>query len=760
VTAGGRYDALLRGDARFVADLDLADRLHLVFVRSPVAHARIAAVEKAAAAGAPGVRGVFTATELPTLPVWEIQLIPEVLAQPALAVDVVRYAGERVVAVVADSLGAALDAAELVVVDYEPLPAVTDPRAAGEPGAPLLVSGHGSNVALSWGADGSGVRGPEPGEPFAGSGTVGSGVVVRTELRIGRLAVAPMEGHAVLAVPDGDRLVVHLSTQVPHAARVQIARSLGLPPERVRVVAPHVGGGFGGKAHGGVGEHVVTAAAALRLGRPVQFIEDRAANLATMHGRGVLLRGELRATREGRLVGLRVEETCDAGAYPATGAVEPGKTGLMLGGPYRVPAVDFSARSVLTNLAPAGAYRGPGRAEATAFLERSMDALAARVGLDPVEVRRRNLIGPDEYPYETATGLHYDAGDLPLLLDTLLEKGDHDGWRARQVERRAASTDGPLLGIGLAVVVDSSAWFARRQSATVAIDDTGVVEVRSATASAGQQHEILLRTVVDGVLGVGAGSIAVVEGDTDVTPPSDGSMGSRSTQLAGTASRLAAQEVLVLARRVAAELLEAAEEDLEHRGDSFHVRGVPSRGVTFAELARHARVEGEELTAMCVFDQPDAAYPSAAHLSVVEVDAATGRVTPLRHVAVTDCGCVVDPPGAEGQVVGAAVQGIAQALYERVVHADDGTPLGTSLAEYLVPSAAEVPAIEAHFVVTPSPRNPLGAKGVGEIGMLAAPAAVHGAVLDALVPFGVRHLDLPCTPESVWRALQDLRGSA
>ena len=575
----GRYDALLTGAARFVADVDVADRLHLVFVRSPVAHTCITAIETAPAAAAPGVRGVFTAADLPMLPIWEIQLIPEALAQPPLAVDVVRYVGERVVAVVAESLAAALDAAELVVVELDQLPVVRDVAAAVAPGAPVLFPEHGSNVALEW---------PSEGDP---PGFDGSEIVVRTELRIPRLAVAPMEGHAALAVPDGDgSLAVWLSTQVPHGARVQLARSLQMPLEAVRVIAPHVGGGFGGKAHGGIADHVVTAAAAQHLGRPVQFIEDRGANLATMHGRGVVLRGELHARRDGRVVGLRAEELCDAGAYPATGSVEPGKTRLMAGGPYRIPAIEFTARSVMTNLAPTGAYRGPGRAEATALLERSMDLLAAELDIDPVEVRRRNLITTDEYPYATATGLHYDSGDYTRLLDTVLERGDYDGWRARQRERRdrGDARAGPLLGVGLSVVVDSTAWFSRRQAATVEITEAGDVEVRSATASAGQQHEIALRAVVDGVLPVGADRIHVVEGDTGRAPASDGSMGSRSTQLAGTAARLAAAEVLAKARRVAATMLEAAEDDLVLLDGAFSVRGVPARGVGLSEVAIRA----------------------------------------------------------------------------------------------------------------------------------------------------------------------------
>ena len=429
-------------------------------------------------------------------------------------------------------------------------------------------------------------------------------------------------------------------------------------------------------------------------------------------------------------------------------------------GPYRIAAVDFTARSVLTNLAPAGAYRGPGRAEATSLLERSMDMLAAELGLDPVELRRRNLIASDEYPYTTPTGLHYDSGDYGLLLDTLVERGGYDGWRERQAELRAQGST-TLLGIGVSVVVDSTAWFARRQAASVAITDRGTVEVRSATASAGQQHEVMLATLVTEVLPVARELIEVVEADTDRSPASDGSMGSRSTQLAGTAVRQAAEIVATAARRVAAHVLEAAEDDVVFHDDALIVRGVPAR------RGRARRVGGprgglgtsdrrdEALEALCVFDQPDAAYPSAAHLSVVEVDTETGRVVPVRHVAVTDCGRVVDEPAASGQVVGAAVQGIAQVLSERATHTADGVPLATSLAEYLVPSAAEVPAIETHWVATPSPRNPLGAKGVGEIGMIAAPAAVHNAVVDALSPLGIRHLDVPCTPEVVWRAVQD-----
>ena len=712
-------------------------------MRSTVAHARVVSIEVDEAAAASGVVAVFTAGDLPMLPIWEIELIPEALAQPPLATGIVRYAGERVAAVVARSLAAALDAVERVVVEYEPLPVLTDPTAATEPSSPVLFPEHGSNVALHWPADPSAA----PFDPAA--------VVVRAELRIPRVCVAPMEGHAILAVPDGDGLTAWVSTQVPHPTRVQLARSLQLPVDRIRVVAPHVGGGFGGKATGGIAEHVVTAAAALRLGRPVQYVEDRAANLAGMQGRGVVLRSEAAATRDGRLVGLRVEEICDAGAYPSTGAVEPGKTRLMACGPYRVPTVEFTARAVMTNRAPTGAYRGPGRAEAAAVLERTMDLLAGDLGLDPIEVRRRNLVGPEEFPFTTATGVRYDSGDYARLLDVLVAKTGYDGLRREQRLRRSTGS-GSLLGIGVALVVDSTAWFARRQTASVEIRADGIVEIRSGTASAGQQHDVALSTIAREVLQVAPDRVEVIEADTARTPVADGTMGSRSTQLAGTAVRQASEIVLSKIRRAAAKLLEAAPDDVVFHDGRLGVRGVPARTVSLGELAVDAVLDDDNggLAAQCVFEQADAAYPSAAHLSVVDVDAETGRVTPVRHVAVTDCGRVIDAPSADGQVVGASVQGIGQALLECAAHADDGTPLATSLAEYLVPSAAEVPAVETHWVSTPSPRNPLGAKGVGEIGMIAAPAAVHNAVLDAVAHLGVRHLDLPCTPEVVWRALR------
>ncbi len=689
--------------------------LHLVFVRSPHASARIRSIEVDGALRVAGAVAALTAGDLDVLPVWEIALIPEEYAQPPLATGVVRYVGERVVAVVATSFAAAVDAAEQVAVDYEPGPA------------------RRRDVCLEWPSD---------------ADADGGDVRVVVEHRIPRVCVAPMEGHAVLAVPGpGGRLTVHASTQVPSATRTQLARSLGMDPADVRVVTPAVGGGFGGKAAGGVGEHVVAAAAARRLGRPVRYVEDRAANLLGMQGRGVSATVELHATRRGELSALRADITCDAGAYPTVGAVEPGKTRLMACGPYRIRVADVTARAVVTHLPPVGAYRGPGRSEASIMLERTLDVVASDLGLDPVDIRRRNVLRPGDMPYRAPTGVEYDSGDYPGLLDRLEEVSGYRDLRAR---RRDSS--GPACGVGVALVVDSTAWFSRREGAAVSLDGDGTVVVAAGSAPAGQRHADAYRAIVGRVLPVDPVDIRVVEGDTDAWAVSDGTMGSRTTQLAGTAVLRAAEAVAAELRELAAAELEAGPADIVgHPGRGFGVRGVPSSARPLRELVRRA---GHPLEATCVHEQPGATYPSAAHLSVVEVDLETGRVTPVRHVAVTDAGRIVDPVSAHGQVVGATAQGIAQALYEEAVFDELGNLRTASFADYAIPAAAELPPIDAHFVETPSPLNPLGAKGIGEIGMLAAPVAVQNAVVDALRPMGVRHLDMPCTPQRVWDALR------
>jgi carbon-monoxide dehydrogenase large subunit len=738
---------LLTGHASFAGDLLAPGMLHLVFVRSPVAHATITRVDTADAARAPGVVGVFVAGDLPIVPVWEIAMVPEHLAQPALADGVVRYVGERVAAVAAETLAAAVDAAELVEVEYDELDVVADIDEATAPAAPALFGHLADNVCLAWDSD-------DPGAADAASSASAS-----LRLAIPRLSTAPMEPHAVLAVPAEDGgLTVHASTQVPTAARAQIARTLVMDPAKVRVVAPFVGGGFGGKAAGAIGEHMVAAAIARELRRPVRFVEARTDNLVGMQGRGVRNAVTLHARADGRLTGLTADISCDAGAYPNVGAVEPGKTRMMASGPYRLSFVDARARAVLTNRAPVGAYRGPGRSEASLMLERTLDVLAADLGIDPVEIRRRNLVPPDAFPYTTATQLVYDSGDYPALLDALVARAGYDALRDEQRSRRAAGA--APMGIGIAVVVDSTAWFSRDEAASVRLERDGTVVVRAGSVSSGQRHDVVYRDLVRSVLPLPDERIRVIEGDTGEWDSSAGTMGSRTAQLAGTAVVQATLDLVARLRELTAAMLEADPADIVLHASGggaecgFAVRGVPASVVPLTALAeRHAATSTAPIESACLHQQEGATYPAAAHLSVVDIDRDTGRVTARRHVAVTDCGRVLDEASVRGQVVGATVQGIAQALYEEAVHDRSGTPLTSSFVDYGIPSAADVPPVEVHLLETPSPRNPLGAKGVGEIGMLAAPAAVLNAVVDALAPFGVRHLDLPCTPSRVWRAL-------
>ncbi len=745
-----RFAGLLDGSARYAADVPVDGVAQLVFVRSPYAHARLTHVDLTAARAMPGVVAVLTADDLAgVVPVWEIHIIDERLGQPVLARDVVRYVGERVVAVVATTLAQALDAAAEVIVGYEPLLPLVDTRDAVDDRAPLVHPDCPGNVALAWQTD---LDGPSP----------AAARTVRGELHLPRLAVAPMEPLSIVVVPGpDDTLTVHPATQSPHGTRVQIARSLQMPYTAIRVQVPNVGGGFGGKAVGGIVDYVACAAVARLLQRPVRFVEQRSDNLLTMHGRGMRLRYEALAGDDGVVQELHVDQLADCGAYPITNAVEPGKTQLMSCGPYRIGRVRFRGSSVLTNLAPSGAYRGPGRSEAAAVLEDVMDTLARELGIDPVEVRRRNLLRPADAPHVSPTGTRYDGTDFVAMLDRVLDAAGYASLRAEQRERRARN-DRHRLGIGVATIIDSSAWFARDESLTVSVTAEGRVQIRAITASAGQEHAAAYAAVVCAVLPVAAEDIDVVEGDTDGFHAGFGSSGSRTAQLAGSAVHLASTTLLARLQAIAAHLLEAAPADVGTTDRGFAVRGVPARALTLAEVARAAHERGDafpddldpSLDAPCTFEQEHATYPSMACVVAVEVDTETGDVRVVSHESVTDCGTVLDPPSAEGQVIGANAQAIGQALYEAVEYDAEGNPRNVSLAEYLVPTAAEQPSRHrTTFTGEPAAVNPLGAKGVGELGMVATPAAVRSAVLDALAPFGVTALDLPCTPERVWRAI-------
>ncbi|MEO5837785.1 MAG: xanthine dehydrogenase family protein molybdopterin-binding subunit [Acidimicrobiales bacterium] len=738
---GDITDALVRGRARFTADLPIADVAELVFVRSPHAHARIIAIDTHAAARAPGVLAVLTARDMPDLRLHEIHIIPELLAPRALTADVARFVGDPVAVVVAITRAAAVDAAELVDVTYEPLPAVVSAGAAVRDDAPLLFPDYGSNVALAWDLD-------ETDEAFAPSLPATS--TVRGEIELPRLSTAPMEGHAIVVAPtDAGGLHVYVSTQWPHGTRIQMARSFGLTFEQVRAQVPAVGGGFGGKSLGGIREHIATAAAARRLQQPVRYVEQRADNLQSMQGRGVDISYEADITTDGRVVHLRVEDLCDCGAYPSTGAVEPGKTMMMSTGPYRIGRVTFHARTVVTNLPPTGAYRGPGRAEASMVLEQVMDRIAYALDLDPLIVRSRNLMTIDELPKQSVTGAHYDEADFAQLIERARTTSDYQRWRDEQRHRRDAGAL-RVLGIGVASVFDSSAWFDRTDEANVRLTADGDALVELSSSSAGQHHDGAIARIVGDELSLPLDRVRLIEGDT-VLGSGGGSSGSRTIQISGHAAR---ESALVMRQRLierAADMLEAAVDDVVLEDGQAFVRGVPRSRLSYADLAR--AMPADDLAACCRFEQSAATYPAAVNIAVVEVDTESGHVRLLRLHTVTDCGTVLDPHAAHGQVAGASAQGIGQALYERASYDGEGNPRTANLAEYLMPSAADLPAVDVEFCPQRSSRNPLGAKGVGEVGMVAAPAAVHGAVLDALRPFGVTALPMPCDPESVWRAI-------
>jgi len=733
---------LLVGSGRYVDDVVLDDALHLVFVRSPYAHARIRSIDTSEAASMPGVVAVFTHDEIDLLQPTFIVVNPGV-HRPALADGKVRFVGDPVAAVVATTLAAAADAADAVVVDYEPLPAVADAEAAMAPGAPQQFEELGSNVA-------GGFRDASP-DPLAGAD-----VIVRGRFVNQRVAVVPMEPN-VVAVDPGPPLTVWVATQMPHAAARHIAATFGLEQGEVRVIAPYVGGGFGAKAGAG-GEHIVAVAAARALGRPVRWAETRSENMVSMpHGRGQVQYAEMGFRRDGTITGLRCRVVADTGAYAwFNGALVQGPTRMMAQGVYRIPAVAFDAAAVLTNTTPVGAFRGAGRPEAAAMLERLMDLAADELGIDPVEIRRRNLLSADEFPYETRTGVTYDSGDYPAALDMAVRLAGYDELRAEQARRRADG-DPRLLGIGVAVYVEITAGGGSKEFGAVEVHDDGTATVRAGTSAHGQGHATSFAMIVSDALGIPLESIRFVQSDTALVPRGGGTGGSRSLQMGGSAVLAASESVLTQGRALAGSLLEADPADIVLSDGRLGVAGVPTSSLSWAELAVAGRQRGEPLVSEEDVSQAGPSFPFGAHVAVVEIDSETGRVSLLRHVAVDDCGRVLNPLIVAGQQHGGIAQGAAQALYETFVYDDDGNPLTSTLAEYAMPAASELPSFETANTQTPSPLNPLGAKGIGESGTIGSTPAVQNAVVDALSHLGVRHLDMPCTPERVWRAIEDAR---
>jgi carbon-monoxide dehydrogenase large subunit len=744
---------LLRGEAEFVEDLTPLGTAHLVFVRSSMAHARLTTVDTAAAATIPGVVLVATHDTLGLPKLQGFVMLPPAFNRPPLADGVVRFVGDIIAVVVAETRAAAIDAAEAVIVDYEPLPVVVDPEAALAADAPLLFPEHGSNLAIEM--------------AFGEDATIfdGADVVVKARFVNQRLAAVPMESNGVLVEPGpDDKLTVTVPTQGPFGVRDPLAAALGLEPAQVRVVAPAVGGGFGAKS-GAYCEYVIAAAVARRLERPVKWTETRSENMVAMtHGRAQVQHVELGVTRDGIITGLRGRIVGDGGAYPAIGAFLPYLTRMMSQGVYDIPKVEISIRSAATNTTPTAAYRGAGRPEATQMLERIIDIAADELGIDPVEMRRRNLLPPERFPLTTVTGANYDVGEYAKALDEALRVAGYDELLAEQAARRERS-DAKQLGIGVATYVEVTAGGLFQEFAAVEAHEDGHVTATVGTSAHGQGHETSFAMIVSQLLGVPMESVTLIQSDTALVLRGGGTMGSRSLQIGGSALYRASEGLVSKARELAARVLEADVADIVFDDGRFAVAGVPATALGWAELAQvvhdNARRPPDMEPALAValdFDQGEASYPFGAHVAVVEVDLQTGKVALLRHVAVDDCGRIINPLLVAGQQHGGIAQGIAQALFEGVVYDDDGNPLTATLIDYTVPSAAEFPTFEASNTVTPTPLNPLGAKGIGESGTIGSTPAVHNAVIDAVSYLGVRHIDMPLTPERVWRAL--LEGTA
>ena len=734
----------LTGAGCFVDDLRLPDALWVAFVRSDLAHARIHGIDVTAAA-LPGTQ-VFTAADLGlgTFPLPPFLGIDDRMRRPLMAADTVRFMGEVVAVVVTETREQGADAAELVEVEYEPLPVVTDPLQALRDEV-LLFPDVGSNVC---------VHRPVPDADarlFEGCDVVTSGTVLSQ-----RLAACPLEPRSTAAAMGEDgRLSIWLSTQTPHRDRDGLAVILELGPDQIRVVAPDVGGGFGGK--GLDVEDALVAALARATGRPMRWTETRSENLVAMHhGRAQRIEFTIGGHRDGRVEALRLKILQDLGAYPGLGAFLPNFTALMSSGVYRIPRIETEIRGVVTNTTQIAAVRGAGRPEATQVLERAMDMFAADLALDPVQVRRRNLIPADVFPYTTTTGARYDCGDYVGALDLALERAGYEQLRAEQARRRADG--GPRqLGIGVSTYVEVTNGIGETEFGAVEITVNGKALVRTGSFSHGQGHETTFAQIVAERLGLALENVTVLKGDTDMVARGSGTYGSTSTQIGGAAAQQASEEVVDRAKRLAADELEANPNDMEldlARG-SFHVAGAPQVALTWSELA--VRLEAKDrladLSAEVDFTAAQPTFPFGAHVAVVEVDTETGGVELLRLVAVDDAGTIINPLVAEGQVHGGLAAGVAQALYEELTYDEDGNAMNSNLVTYGFPGPTELPSFETVAMETPTPINPLGAKGIGESGTIGATPAVQSAVIDAVSHLGVRHIDMPANGQRVWEAL-------
>ena len=765
---------LIQGRGTYVDDITIAGMQHLAFKRSDVAHARIRGVDTRAAQAMEGVEAVFTGAQIAGF------LEPMPIGTPfrspthrAVAVDVVRYVGEPVAVVVARDRYVARDAADAIAVDYDVLPPVVNPELAMT-GAPAVIhSDFPNNVALPLTPSGTGVnaKGKAVDDAAIDAAFARADVVISQRMVNHRIVPNTLEPRGVIAhyEPGKESMTIWSSTQAPHMLRTMIAAMTGLGEDKVRAIAPEVGGGFGAKINI-YGEEYVAAALSKRLGIPLKWVEDRAESFVAMtHGRDIIAYVELAAARDGRVLGLRMRLIADIGAYNMllTAAI-PTLTMTMASATYDIPAIRTTLTEVFTNKTPTDAYRGAGRPEATYFVERAMDMLARELKLDPADVRRKNFIHPSKFPFTTQTGAVYDSGNYEAALDRALEAAN---WTQLKAERDAARLDGRLVGLGLSMYVEvcglgpssasaSGGW----EHAQVTVERDGRISATTGVSPHGQGNETTFAQMLADQFGVPLDHITIHHGDTAVVKQGIGTFGSRSQAVGGAAMHLAGTKVKVKMARFAAELLEAHEEDLVFEGGMIAVRGAPSAARTFADVAAYAYVplrlpEGLEpgLSEEAFFEPTSMTYPFGCHVAMLEIDRDTGEPALLKFVAVDDAGNLINPLIVEGQIHGGLAQGIGQALIEEAVYDESGQLLTGSFLDYALPRAADFPRFELHNTVTPTPVNPLGAKGVGEAGTLGSTPAVVSAAVDALSQFGVTHVDMMLRPEKLWRIVQGAR---
>ncbi len=749
--------ALITGDTEYVDDRVDAELLHAAVVRSRYGHARIEAIDTAEAASRSDVVAVYTAEDVAdSRASGRIHVagdLPEQKATdfPMLADRKAHYGGEAIAVVLAEDRYAAHSAADAVSVEYDRLDAVTDVEGALADDAPTIHEEHDDNRAFDWQFD----------EGDVDAAFAAADHTVEMEIANPRLIPNAMEPRGAVAEydPDDEKLTMWMSTQAPHRARGKMTEMVGLPEDRMRVIAPDVGGGFGSKGGSPYHEEPLAAWCAVQVERPVKWVATRTESHQTdHHGRGIHTRGELALDPDGRIRGLRIESSIDLGAYLVWGNTPALNFQHLLSGQYDIPAIGGHVRGAFTNTAPVAPYRGAGRPESVYVTERLLNQAAAELDIDPAELRRRNLIPPDAFPFETQTGAVYDSGDYERALETALDAVDYEGWRERQAQLREEDR---YVGIGFGCFVENT-------GSAPGMPETGRVELRRSgevvaycgTHDHGQGHSTSFSQLLSDELGVDYDDVELHEGDTDDLPSGTGTFGSRSAAVGGSVLKEAADAVREQARRLAAHHLEAAPEDVAFDDGEFHVAGAPARSIDIREVARLSYEDddlSEELSggleAMESYDPENHAYAFGAHVAVVEVDPESGELEFHDYVAVDDCGVQFNPMIVEGQVHGGVVQGIGQALYEQAVYDDNGTLITGSLQDYAMPKSMQVPEMEVHETVTPCPHNPVGAKGVGESGTMGAPPAVVNAAVDALLPLGVDTLQMPLTAETLWQAV-------